>query len=418
MPEALRGHPRVNRGRGRSESAAGLLAPGLGGSRASYPVRARVDRGCRSRRSAGQCSLLRPGLPSTPSKFSAFNSDSPGPEAALGLSGNGLLARTGSERHSRAPSRGRGEPEPGSGAGSGVRGSEACPESSAAPAQSPPKGPRTYSLPAGPGAPGARGVGVGGWGGHPPPQPRRTRPAPGVPPTSPAQAAPKRGRRRGGARGGPRFYLRPGSRPRAFPAPSAAAAAAAARLKGPGAGGARAARAGGGGGRRARRETRVSGPSYPGQVPRGAQGRRCAGRALEEDAEGEGIRPPSRGSPRPPRFPVRPISFRDAEGSVGEEPEASEGRPSRIQIPPPIVSGLKTWPEERSPSTLRPSHPEGHTTSPRCSGLGMEAPDGGMKKLPRCSGLRSHDLRKPGGVPLTARTAGPDLHPQSVISNK
>ncbi|XP_047577966.1 translation initiation factor IF-2-like [Lutra lutra] len=80
------------------------------------------------------------------------------------------------------------------------------------------------------------------WGvgeGHPP-QPRRTRPAPGVPPTSPAQAAPKRGQRRGGARGGPRFYLLPGSRPRvarlAFPAPSAAAAAAATRLKRPEAG--------------------------------------------------------------------------------------------------------------------------------------------------------------------------------------
>lgn len=155
--------------------------------------------------------------------------------------------------------------------------------------------------------------------GHAPPRECRPLPQPRPPP--------KRGRRHGRARGGPRFYLLPGSRPRvgaslspprARPPPPQPPA-----LKGrePGAGRARAVRAGGGGGRRVRRETRVSGPSYSGQAPRGAQGRRCAGRALEEDAEGEGIRPPCGGSPR---SSVRPVSFRDSEGSLGEEPEASE----------------------------------------------------------------------------------------------
>lgn len=41
---------------------------------------------------------------------------------------------------------------------------------------------------------------------------------------------------------------------------------------------------------------------------------------------GSGLPPGEGGSPRSPRFPVRPISFRDSEGSAGEEPEASEVR--------------------------------------------------------------------------------------------
>lgn len=68
----------------------------------------------------------------------------------------------------------------------------------------------------------------------------------------------------------------------------------------------------------ARRKTRVSGPTSPRQVfPErwGVRRCRCAGRAVEEDAGGEGIRPPSGGSPK---YSDHQIGFPAAEGSVGE----------------------------------------------------------------------------------------------------
>ena len=145
---------------------------------------------------------------------------------------------------------------------------------------------------------------MGGRGGLP--QPRGTRPTPGVPPASPSQAAREAGlaTRRGPARGGPRLYLLLRSRPRvarlAFPAPSAAAATT--RLKGPGA---RSQPGAGSAGRQRRWAARAPGDTRfrsllpragaPG-APQGA-GRRCAGRAPEEDAGEEGFRPPSGGSP-------------------------------------------------------------------------------------------------------------------------
>lgn len=74
-------------------NVAGLLAQGRSESSAFHTVRARLDCSCHPLRSAGQCSPLCFGLPSTPSKFSAFNSDGHGPEPALGLRVNGLIIR-------------------------------------------------------------------------------------------------------------------------------------------------------------------------------------------------------------------------------------------------------------------------------------------------------------------------------------
>ena len=74
-------------------SVAGLLTQGRSESSAFYTVPARLDCSCHPLRSAGQCSPFCFGLPSTLSKFSAFNSDGHGPEPALGLRVNGLIIR-------------------------------------------------------------------------------------------------------------------------------------------------------------------------------------------------------------------------------------------------------------------------------------------------------------------------------------
>ncbi|XP_034498395.1 synapsin-1-like [Ailuropoda melanoleuca] len=163
--------------------------------------------------------------------------------------------------------------------------------------------------------------------------PRECRPLPRARPLG------KRGWRRGPARGGPRLYLLLRSRPRvarlAFPAPSAAAATT--RLKGPGASREPAARAGSGGGRRARPETRVSGPSYPGQVLPVRRRARGAG-VLGARRRRTLVR---RGSGLPPEGPQvfgPPNQFPGRRGQRGRGARAERGAEPRKQNSPDTFS--------------------------------------------------------------------------------
>ncbi|XP_034864231.1 translation initiation factor IF-2-like [Mirounga leonina] len=186
----------------------------------------------------------------------------------------------------------------------------------------------THSLPAGPRAPGTRGGRRSGRSGTGPPAARGA-PHPGSAARFPEpRPPPKRGWRRGRARGGPRLYLLLGSQPRvarlAFPAPSAAAATT--RLKGPAAGSWPGAGSAGGRRRwavRAPGDTRFRSLLPRTGVPsalRGAGSQGCRARA-GGGRWGRGDRASLR---RSPRYSGRQSSFRDSEGSVGEEREASE----------------------------------------------------------------------------------------------
>lgn len=180
-------------------NVAGLLAQGRSESSAFHTVRARLDCSCHPLRSAGQCSPLCFGLPSTPSKFSAFNSDGHGPEPALGLRVNGLIIRLFDTVAvpSRPDWKRKTLVDPESPAGRAraqVRGGLRRPRlggppgvpRTRTPALS--KGPTgTHSLPAAPRAPGTGRGGSGGSGRAPPAA--RDAPHPGVPPASPSQAA-------------------------------------------------------------------------------------------------------------------------------------------------------------------------------------------------------------------------------------